>query len=113
MTNAMQQAITVTRNMRGELEACAIVELPGMAPRALHVSTYAQRGGIVSRFTVQKRDGAFWQWDIFGDYNEKTQHPGKRGTTKALAEFQAQALATVPGRLEAIAAHYAKKAAAH
>ena len=113
MTNATQQTVTISRNTRGELEARAVVELPGMTPRALHVSTYAQRGGVISRFIVQKRDGNFWQWDMFGDYNDSTQHQGKRGTAKALAELQAQALASVPDRLEAIAAHYAKKAAAH
>ena len=103
------QAITVRRNMRGELEARNILPLPNMPKRALHVSTYKASRGLVSTYTVQTDNGDSWTWEMFGDYSARTDHPGKRGTEKTIAELQAQALATVPDRLEAIAQHYAKK----
>lgn len=92
-------------------EAKTIIDM-GVAHRVLIVSTGKTRGGMVNRFTVNvdKGDG-FLTWDLFGDYNKRTEFAGKRCTEIAVTELHARALREVDQRLIEAAAHYTKKEA--
>lgn len=107
--NTIEFKTTIARNIRGELGAETVHMLPDLPGRGLHIRTSKTTGGVVTSCTAQKKDGAFWCWELFGDYSKRTMHKGARATEKTIAALHAQALQTVPDMLPAIVAHYATK----
>lgn len=81
----------------------------GADSRVLIVSTHKTTGGMVTSAMVNKRDGAFLTWDMFGDFNKRTVYKGVRCTEKAVRDLHQQALDSIEQTLAAAAAHYAAK----
>lgn len=109
MTASTTQATTRITKGRDGWEAETIIGM-GVANRVLLVRTTKARGGMVNRFTVNtdKGDG-FLSWDLFGDYNKRTEFAGKRCTVISVTELHARALREADQHLIDAAAHYAKK----
>lgn len=95
---------------REGFEAESVFTLDAATQRVLIVTTSKTRGGMTNRFCVHvdKGDG-FRTWDIFGDYNSRTEFKGVRCTDKTVRELHAQALSVVEQHLTKAAAHYANK----
>ncbi len=108
--------ITVTRNLRKELEAKNEIDLGirgEKGERVLTISTYKSSRGLLSTASVSEHsDGC--QMHVFGlagggDYRKTlTLSPNIRATEKAVRLQHEQALALAPTVIEEAKAHYAR-----
>lgn len=81
----------------------------GAANRVLIISTHKTTGGMVTSATVNKRDGEFLVWNMFGDFNQRTSYKGARCTEKTVRDLHQLALDGIEQTMAAAVAHYEAK----
>lgn len=103
---------TVTRNLRGELEAKTVIPF-GYDSRELHITTHkASRGGILAsaQAWIRGDDGSL-SCALFEDFNKRLLTTAVRCTEKAMRSLHAQALEDIAAVLAEAKAKHPPKAA--
>ena len=106
------RAVTVTRNMRGELSADNEFPVPGKPGYLLLIGTgKGLRRGLRTYAMVQKDEGSGCRsYVMFGDFRKTvSEDPAVRATEKAVAAQHSRALQQLDALMAEAAAFYAAK----
>jgi len=109
----MSYKTSITRNMRGELNAETIIPL-AFESRELRISTHKQNRGIVTgaQVVVNKGDGCF-SYVMFGDFTKTMATSQQRATVKTIAQQHEAALLSAESVLAEAIVFYTQRSGRH